>query len=177
MNESSNRGWKNINISCEVLTDKLNVPAHWFILFSLVFLFMIFSSFTSAFTFLLIISPSHPPPPTTFFVLLKMFINVSWSSQSNWKGGERMGLKGKDKTGRDFYKEEEKGLSTDWKEETKENENKGQLMCQEKKDKKRQDTCIFNPEIKENGLCFSQRNIFKFVKIYSVHIFNEITEI
>lgn len=50
-------------------------------------------------------------------------------------------------------------------------------MCQEKKDKKRQDTCIFNPEIKENGLCFSQRNIFKFVKIYSVHIFNEITEI
>jgi len=77
-----------------------------------------------------------------------------------------MGLKGKDKTGRDFYKEEEKGLSTDWKEETKENENKGQLMCQEKKDKKRQDTCIFNPEIKENGLCFSQRNIFKFVEIY-----------
>ena len=72
-----------------------------------------------------------------------------------------MGLKGKD----------------NWKEETKENENKGQLMCQEKKDKKRQDTCIFNPEIKENGLCFSQRNIFKFVKIYSVHIFNEITEI
>lgn len=50
-------------------------------------------------------------------------------------------------------------------------------MSGKKKDKERQDTCIFNPEIKENGHCFSQRNIFKFVKIYSVHIFNEITEI
>lgn len=99
MNESSNRGWKNINISCEVLTDKLNVPAHWFILFSLVFLFMIFSSFTSAFTFLLIISPSHPPPPTTFFVLLKMFINVSWSSQSNWKGERGWVWKGRTRQG------------------------------------------------------------------------------
>ena len=46
-----------------------------------------------------------------------------------------------------------------------------------KKDKERQDTCIFNSEIKENGQGFSQRNTFKFVKIYSVHIFNEITEI
>ena len=105
---------------------------------------MFFSSFISAFTFLLIISPSHPPPPTTFFVLLKMFINVSWSSQSNWKRGERMGLKGKDKTGRDFYKEDEKGLSTDWKEETKEKENKGQLMCQEKKKTKKGKTHVFS---------------------------------
>lgn len=140
MNESSNRGWKNINISCKVLTDKLNVPVHWFIYFPPIFLFMIFSSFISAFTFLLIISPSHPPPPPTLFVLLKMFINVSWSSQSNWKRGERMGLKEKGKTGRDFYKEDEKGLSTDWKEEAKENENKErQLMCPGEKNKRQRE--------------------------------------
>ena len=47
-----------------------------------------------------------------------------------------MGLKGKGKTGRDFYKEDEKGLSTDWK-EAKENENKErQLMCPGEKNKR-----------------------------------------
>lgn len=152
MNESSNRGWKNINISCKVLTDKLNVPVHWFIYFPPIFLFMIFSSFIFSFHF-----PAHhfsiSPPPPTLFVLLKMFINVSWSSQSNWKRGERMGLKGKEQDReRLFYKEDEKeGLAQTEKEEAKgewKQRTSTDVSGGKKKTNERQDTCIFNPEIK-----------------------------
>ena len=53
MNESPNRGRKNINIRCEVLTDKLNIPVHSFILFP-----PFFYSWSSYLSFQLLLSCS-----------------------------------------------------------------------------------------------------------------------
>lgn len=101
-------------------------------------------------------------------------VKVTGSGERGWV------WKGRARQGETFTRKMRKDLAQTEKKKQRRMKTKNVNWCvrgKKIKDNERQDTCIFNPEIKGNGQRFSPRNIFKFVKIYSVHIFNEITEI